>query len=474
MGGIAAMFVLTLVLSYASLTAIGSLRKDFDHTVSFNARKRFLSARLSKQIGDLGGLERGIVIRMLAKEDVSAEQYEEPVRDLAARLEQDLREFRSLTETKEGQDQLDQAQQQYQDALQTHGELMRALAVNVEQGLAVLKEKSMPKILEFQGTCEEMGNRQTEELKRAVAAAQRDSSRSRWIAFGLLGISMVAGSGVAYLVRSISNQLRTLAASLGQGADQVASAAGQVSASSQSLAQGASRQAASLEETSSSSEEISSMTRKNAENTRSAADLTGRATELVTVANYNLDQMVSSMQEINTSSGKIGRIIKVIDEIAFQTNILALNAAVEAARAGEAGMGFAVVAEEVRNLAQRSAQAAKGTADLIEESITKSGDGKIKLEEVAKAFQDITANVTEIKTLVDEVNLGSKEQTRGIDQIAKAISQMEQVTQKNAANAEQSASASQELNAQAESVNGIVRKLNAMVGHVRVSASAVS
>jgi methyl-accepting chemotaxis protein/methyl-accepting chemotaxis protein-1 (serine sensor receptor) len=167
------------------------------------------------------------------------------------------------------------------------------------------------------------------------------------------------------------------------------------------------------------------------------------ASQRVEEANRNLAQMVVSMTEINASSDKISKIIKVIDEIAFQTNILALNAAVEAARAGEAGMGFAVVADEVRNLAQRCAQAAKDTAGLIEESIAKSNDGK---------------------TLVDEVKLGSEEQARGIEQVAKAITQMEKVTQTTAANAEESASASEELSAQSDTLRAIVARLNGMVG----------
>ena len=170
------------------------------------------------------------------------------------------------------------------------------------------------------------------------------------------------------------------------------------------------------------------------------------------------------MSEINSSSEKISKIIKVIDEIAFQTNILALNAAVEAARAGEAGMGFAVVADEVRNLAQRCAQAAKDTARLIEESMAKSQDGMAKLDQVAAAIRSITESAAKVKTLVDEVNLGSQEQARGIEQIAKAIAQMEQVTQKNAANAEESASASEELSGQAETMKAVVGELQALVG----------
>ena len=180
-------------------------------------------------------------------------------------------------------------------------------------------------------------------------------------------------------------------------------------------------------------------------------------------ANHNLEEMVQSMKEINTSSEKISKIIRVIDEIAFQTNILALNAAVEAARAGEAGMGFAVVADEVRNLAHRSAQAAKDTAALIEESIAKSNEGNKKLQLVAGSIQQVTGSATQVKVLVDEVDVGSQEQSRGIEQIATAVTQMEAVTQRSAANAEESAAASEELAAQAQTLYDVAERVRALV-----------
>src|SRR5207244_57671 len=163
-------------------------------------------------------------------------------------------------------------------------------------------------------------------------------------------------------------------------------------------------------------------------------------------ANRAVAEMTTTMQEIGASSGKISKIIRVIDEIAFQTNILALNAAVEAARAGEAGMGFAVVADEVRNLAQRSAQAAKDTADLIEASIGKAQDGNHKVEQVAASISGITGSITSVKGLVDEDSVASRQQAQGIDQVSQAIAQMEKVTQTTAATAEESAAASEELN----------------------------
>jgi methyl-accepting chemotaxis protein/methyl-accepting chemotaxis protein-1 (serine sensor receptor) len=251
---------------------------------------------------------------------------------------------------------------------------------------------------------------------------------------------------------------------MADGAEQVASAAMQVSAASQSLAQGTSEQAASLEETSSSSEEINAMTQKNAENSKAAAALVVQSGLGFQEANLKLELLVVAMGEINAQSDRISKIIKVIDEIAFQTNILALNAAVEAARAGEAGMGFAVVADEVRNLAQRCAQAAKDTSALIEESIAKSLDGKEKVNQVVVVIAAVSEQASRVKTLVDEVHLGSQEQARGTEQIAKAISQMEQVTQKNAASAEESASASEELSGQAETMKADVTQLQALVG----------
>jgi methyl-accepting chemotaxis protein len=301
--------------------------------------------------------------------------------------------------------------------------------------------------------------------EKDAAESQQTYGKTLWVLVITLALCSLGGAALAFIViRGMNKTLRQTVTDLFEGSDQVASAAGQVASSSQSLAQGSSEQAASLEETSASSEEINSMARKNTENSRSAAELVTQSQQKFVETNRSLDQMVVAMGEINTQSDKIAKIIKVIDEIAFQTNILALNAAVEAARAGEAGMGFAVVADEVRNLAQRCAQAAKDTATLIEESIAKSNDGKVKVDQVAAAIRTITEESAKVKTLVDEVNLGSEEQVRGIEQIGKAIIQMEQVTQGTAASAEESASAAEELNAQSETLKDIVARLTSMVG----------
>jgi methyl-accepting chemotaxis protein/methyl-accepting chemotaxis protein-1 (serine sensor receptor) len=258
--------------------------------------------------------------------------------------------------------------------------------------------------------------------------------------------------------------LSSAVSELADGAQQVTAAATQVSGSAQSLSQGATEQAASLEETSASMEEMASMTRRNAENSQQAAAMMADTETLVQSANGSLDEMVVSMSAIKESSDKVSKIIKTIDEIAFQTNILALNAAVEAARAGEAGMGFAVVADEVRSLAQRSAQAAKDTSALIEESITRASEGHQRVTDVSTSIHAITESASKVKALVDEVSVASSQQAQGIDQVAQAITQMEKVTQTTAATAEESAAASEELSAQAETSMTVVGRLAALVG----------
>ena len=301
--------------------------------------------------------------------------------------------------------------------------------------------------------------------ERQSAAATAKSSQAVFITWSLALLALAGGiaAGV-WLVRNINHVLRGAVASVSSVAEQVAAAAGQVSSASQMLAKGASEQAASLEETSASASEISSLTQRNREHARGAADLVGHAVAQYAATDEELGRLLSAMGEVNESSGKISKIIKVIDEIAFQTNILALNAAVEAARAGEAGMGFAVVADEVRSLAQRCAVAAKETSSLIEDSIAKAGNGKTRVDQVAGAIQVLSSEAGKIKTLVDGVHLGSEEQARGLDGITQAMSHMEQTTQMTAASAEEAASASEELLAQSESLQGVCSELSALVG----------
>ncbi len=297
------------------------------------------------------------------------------------------------------------------------------------------------------------------------------ASVTLWSSLLIFGLLITAETVV---MRKVLAEMTAAVHDLADGAHEVVSAARQVAESSQTLSQGSTEQAASLQETSASTEEMASMTRRNAETSMEGARLTSQLETEVKASAAALGEMVTSVSAIQDSSRQVAKIIKTIDEIAFQTNILALNAAVEAARAGEAGMGFAVVADEVRSLAQRSAQAAKDTASMIEASISRTQAGTQQVERVASAISSLTTGMSKVKALVDDVSSASQEQTRGFDQIATAVSQMEKVTQNTAATAEESAAASEELNAQAESTLVIVARLEALLGRKKVQAAAPS
>ena len=290
--------------------------------------------------------------------------------------------------------------------------------------------------------------------------------RAMQMKMGLTGFIILSAIAVAvfFLGRRISKPITRAVVGLSDASDQIASAADAVSNSSQTLAEGASEQAAAIEETSSSLEEMSSMTRQNADNASHANQLMAETKETVAKAGQSMGNLTTSMREISRASEETSKIIKTIDEIAFQTNLLALNAAVEAARAGEAGAGFAVVADEVRNLALRAAEAARNTADLIESTVKKVKEGSELVEKTEREFGEVTASVGKSGELIGEISAASQEQAQGIEQVNKAVSEMDKVVQENAANAEESASASEEMDAQAVRMKEFVGGLVALVG----------
>jgi methyl-accepting chemotaxis protein len=260
-----------------------------------------------------------------------------------------------------------------------------------------------------------------------------------------------------------NDTLRGISESLQQGADQTASSSSQLSAASRSLATGCSEQGASVTETGASLEEISAMIRATADNAEKAKGFANQARVAAQTGRLTMEEMTVAMQSIETSSLDISKIVKNIDEIAFQTNILALNAAVEAARAGEAGAGFAVVADEVRSLAQRSAAAAKETAEKIEAAIASTQRGSKSCGNVGASLEEIVDKVTEADTLVAEIAAAAKEQAQGIRQVGSAMTLMDKVTQGNASSAEQTSSAAEQLNAQARLLQDNVEQLRTLI-----------
>ena len=475
LGGQAAVTLFVLLSAGFAFYVANSLNALVESIVSRELKKSTLMADTQSNVGAAVAAQRGMMFAALTGNESGIASEQREVANRLGLIEQRLREMAPLLQTERGRQlasEMSDARREWSNAFERQRQMLAEKRFD---------EATKMQTEVFTSVSEHMNGVSTQLLKleaQLIEAARQQAddvaSRAKAMSMGLLLAAICVAAGALYTVSGGNKALRQYAAEITDGATQVASAAQQVTASSQALAQGSSEQAATLEETSASAEEINSMTQKNAENARSTAGETEAADQLLKETTQRLDQMIGSMNEINSSSEKISRIIRVIDEIAFQTNILALNAAVEAARAGEAGMGFAVVADEVRNLAQRCAQAAKDTSALIEESIVRSQDGKVRLDEVAGCVRKVVDNAARIKILAGEVHVGSQEQARGIEQIAKAVAQMQRVTQSTAASAEESASAGEEMSAQASGLDEAARRLNTLITGAETVVSRAS
>lgn len=299
-------------------------------------------------------------------------------------------------------------------------------------------------------------DRMISSIREQALATERMAAGDLTIDIRVRSEQDLLGKKLAEMVDKNNEVLSNIAAA----SEQVAAGSKQVSDSSVALSQGATEQASSVEQLTASLEEISSQTKMNAQNANQANDLAETAKSNAVQGNQQMGDMLRAMEDINEASANISNIIKVIDDIAFQTNILALNAAVEAARAGQHGKGFAVVAEEVRNLAARSADAAKETTSMISSSIKKSEDGTKIARETAGALNKIVDDIDKVATLIKEIAVASNEQATGIGQVNQGIMLVSQVVQTNSATSEESAAASEELSSQASFLKEMVGKFN--------------
>ena len=454
---------LMLILAGVAVSGLHSVSSD----VTLLSTNTIPSAYISGDIrSDINRLRADYWKHMATNSPEAMDEVEADIRAHKEQLDKDYKQYQTTiddnAEDRGNYAALGQELTEYDSQWQKVYPISRA--GKTDEAVTLFNKTAAPKYKEIEETADKIvvyNKRTANELTTGSVAT---ASHALWTAVCIGMLAMVVGVLLSwYMVVTTNAVLREATSSLSDGSEQVVSAASQVSSSSQSLAQGSTEQAATIEETSAAATEINSMAQRNTENSKSTAAMVTKSQESFDQTNRMLDELLDAMAGIGESSSKISKIIKVIDEIAFQTNILALNAAVEAARAGEAGMGFAVVADEVRSLAQRSAQAAKDTAALIEDSIAKSDGGKVNVDRVADSIRRLTSESSEMKVLVDEISLGSAEQARGIDQISRAISQMEQVTQVTAASSEESAAAAEELTAQAQAMQEVVQRLRALV-----------
>jgi methyl-accepting chemotaxis protein len=289
------------------------------------------------------------------------------------------------------------------------------------------------------------------------------SSTLFWLTvLGLITVSLIV-IGTWFFVKVITRQIHDICSQLDESANQVACAALSIAESSQSLASGVSEQAASAQDTSSATSEISSMIGHDAENLNKAAALVQDSDRTFNGVQQKLNNLITFFNEIHTSSVQTQKIVKAIDEIAFQTNLLALNAAVEAARAGGAGSGFSVVADEVRNLAMRAAEAVKNSSRLISDTVAKIERGSDLIDETGQAFTDAAAASATVAKLVCEISASAQEQADAINKVADAIATIDSVTQQNAAASEESASSSEELSAQTAVMKNVATSLRVLI-----------
>ena len=478
----------TCLLGYSSLETVRRLGGMLDTEVNENAKTTDLIGSIKLQLREMKELAKATqfsyavssVLKLDAHQTKTAETLGEcgachafgdagqhrrsfsALADRAAAMTAELRPLVHSEKTRGSVDVIGQAIGQWRQIFEQY--LAYAAKDDFPSGHALVTDKMEPLLASIREAAHVLELAQQELRNAAKVSTASNVARSKWATLGLIAISALCGMVVMAVIRQINRLLREIAAELNQGADHVLADAEQVRQASHSLGEEASQQAAALEQTSASSQQVNATAHQNAEYSAKTTGLVKEVQQHMVETNQVLEQMMTAMREIGNSSDRISKIIKVINEIAFQTNLLALNAAVEAARAGEAGMGFAVVADEVRTLARRCSDAAKDTENLIGESMARSKDGQVHLDQLTERIRSISQGTEAVTALAGQVETGSQDQARSMQEIGKALVHMQATTEKTAANAEQSAGVSERLGAESKSLQGVVQRLEELVG----------
>jgi methyl-accepting chemotaxis protein len=477
-GGFVVVAVITLIVGFIGWKGISNVAADLNEINNIRLPGIAALGTINDSMTAIQRTERSILIPEIFKDDKERARQLTNIDNAWTRVEKSWKEFESLVKTKEEAAAWEQLKSAWNGWKKEHSRVIElAKTGSRDEALAVSTGGARQTFYDTEKLLIDMIDLNRKVARETENRAENEAKTAKILALVcMIGGTILAVSLGFFLSLSITRPVNRVVSSLSEASEQVVSASSQVSSASQSLAEGASEQAASIEETSSSLEEMSSMTKQNADNATTADRLMKESKQMVERANGSMTELTQSMEDISKASDETSKIIKTIDEIAFQTNLLALNAAVEAARAGEAGAGFAVVANEVRNLAMRAAEAAKNTAGLIEGTVKKVKEGSELVERTNVAFSEVSKSAVKVADLVSEIAAASSEQAQGIDQINKAVAEMDKVTQQNAANAEESASASEEMNAQAEQMKSIAGELQGIVGgsiaHAAGSSSA--